>query len=170
MHSARKSDRGAWVEHFETDALATSLHPVLLVGLIPNAKVPFRDPVLVQHVLEQRAGEHGAHREPVVLALGSELLSYLSVSALFVTVALNYTGALQGAGDTRSPLAITLISQLVVPIGYLTFTEMTRGLVSADVWGAILVGHILRCVLSVARFEQGKWIHIKVNIEGRGGG
>ncbi len=41
--------------------------------------------------------------EPIVLALGGELLSYLSVSALFVTVALNYTGALQGAGDTRSP-------------------------------------------------------------------
>ncbi len=103
--------------------------------------------------------------QPIVLALGTELLSYLSVSALFVTVALNYTGALQGAGDTRSPLVITLISQLVVPIGYLTFTEMTRGLVSADIWGAILVGHILRCVLSVARFEQGRWIHIKVDIK-----
>ena len=102
--------------------------------------------------------------EPIVLQLGGELLSYLSVSALFVTVALNYTGALQGAGDTRSPLVITLISQLVVPIGYLTVTEMTRGLQSADVWSAILVGHILRCVLSVARFEQGRWIHIKVDI------
>ena len=101
---------------------------------------------------------------PIVLQLGGELLSYLSVSALFVTVALNYTGALQGAGDTRSPLVITLISQLVVPIGYLTVTEMTRGLQSADVWSAILVGHILRCVLSVARFEQGRWIHIKVDI------
>ena len=103
--------------------------------------------------------------EPTVLALGGELLSYLSVSALFVTVALNYTGALQGAGDTRSPLAITLISQLAVPIGYLTVTEMTRGLQSADVWGAILAGHVLRCVLSVARFEQGRWIHIKVEIQ-----
>jgi len=103
--------------------------------------------------------------EPIVLALGSELLSYLSVSALFVTVALNYTGALQGAGDTRSPLVITLISQLVVPIGYLTVTQMTRGLESTDVWSAILVGHILRCVLSVARFEQGRWVHIKVEID-----
>ncbi len=104
--------------------------------------------------------------EPIVLALGAELLGYLSISALFVTVALNYTGALQGAGDTRSPLVITLISQLAVPIGYLTIMEMIRGLQSADVWGAILAGHILRCVLSVARFEQGRWVRIAVDIDG----
>lgn len=102
--------------------------------------------------------------QPIVLDLGAELLGYLSISALFVTVALNYTGALQGAGDTRSPLVITLISQLAVPIGYLTVTEMTRGLQSTDVWGAILAGHVLRGVLSVARFEQGRWIDIKVDI------
>jgi len=103
--------------------------------------------------------------EPIVLGLGTELLGYLSLSALFVTVALNYTGALQGAGDTRSPFVITLISQLVVPIGYLTITQSTRALESTDVWGVILAGHILRCVLSVARFEQGRWVHIKVHIE-----
>jgi Na+-driven multidrug efflux pump len=103
--------------------------------------------------------------EPIVLGLGTELLGYLSLSALFVTVALNYTGALQGAGDTRSPFVITLISQLVVPIGYLTITQSTRALESTDVWGAILAGHILRCVLSVARFEQGRWVHIKVHID-----
>ena len=102
--------------------------------------------------------------QPIVLALGTQLLGYLSVSGLFVTVALTYTGALQGAGDTRSPFVITLISQLAVPIGYLTITEMTRGLQSADVWGAILAGHFLRCVLSVACFERGRWIHIKVDI------
>ena len=103
--------------------------------------------------------------EPIVISLGVELLGYLSLSALFVTVALNYTGALQGAGDTRSPLVITLISQLVVPVGYLTIMQSTRALESTDVWGAILAGHILRCVLSVVRFEQGQWVHIKVHID-----
>ncbi|HXV61054.1 MAG TPA: MATE family efflux transporter [Vicinamibacteria bacterium] len=103
--------------------------------------------------------------EPTVVALGSQLLSYLSISALFVTVALNYTGALQGTGDTRSPLAITIVSQLLVPIGYLSFTELARGLTPADVWGAILMGHVLRAVLSVARFEQGRWKQIAVDID-----
>ena len=44
------------------------------------------------------------------------LLSFLSVSGLFITVALAYTGGLQGTGDTRSPFYISLVSQLIIPI------------------------------------------------------
>src|SRR5438128_219894 len=40
--------------------------------------------------------------EPLVTSIGGQLLRYLSVSGLFVTVALSYTGGLQGSGDTRS--------------------------------------------------------------------
>jgi Na+-driven multidrug efflux pump len=32
----------------------------------------------------------------------------------------------------------------------------------AEVWTAILLGHFTRCVLTVARFRQGKWRHIVV--------
>ena len=49
--------------------------------------------------------------------LGTQLLRYLSVSAFFITVALTFTGGLQGTGDTRSPLYITLVSQVAVPMG-----------------------------------------------------
>ena len=55
--------------------------------------------------------------DPEVLALGRELLLYLSVSGFFITVALSYTGGLQGTGDTRSPLYISIISQVIVPLG-----------------------------------------------------
>jgi Na+-driven multidrug efflux pump len=33
------------------------------------------------------------------------------------------------------------------------------------IWIAILAGHLTRCVLSVIRFNQGKWRGIEVNIE-----
>ena len=42
---------------------------------------------------------------------------YLAVSGFFITMALVYTGGLQGTGDTRSPLYITLASQVAIPIG-----------------------------------------------------
>ena len=58
----------------------------------------------------------GLH-DPTVVAIGSELLRYLSVSGFFITVALTYNGGLQGTGDTRSPLFITLISQVALPLG-----------------------------------------------------
>ena len=62
--------------------------------------------------------------------LGRQLLRYLSVSGLFITVALTYTGGLQGTGDTRSPLFITLVSQIAVPLGlcfYLAGDRPARG-------------------------------------------
>ena len=103
--------------------------------------------------------------DPVVVGLGVQLLGFLSVSGLFVTVALTYTGGLQGTGDTRSPLYISIVSQIVVPLGVCALFQATRGLRPADIWMAILLGHITRCALSVARFRQGRWRSIQVALE-----
>jgi putative MATE family efflux protein len=103
--------------------------------------------------------------DPAVVALGTQLLRFLSVSGLFVTVALTYTGGLQGTGDTRSPLVISIVSQIVVPLGYCALIQQTRGLRPADIWTAILLGHITRAALSVLRFRQGKWRTIRVRGE-----
>ena len=56
-------------------------------------------------------------KEPVVVDIGVQLLTVLSVSGLLVSVALTYTGGLQGTGDTKSPLYISIVSQIVVPLG-----------------------------------------------------
>ncbi|HVH66730.1 MAG TPA: MATE family efflux transporter [Gemmatimonadales bacterium] len=101
---------------------------------------------------------------PVVVGLGVQLLRFLSVSGLFVTVALTYTGGLQGTGDTRSPLYISIVSQIVVPLGLCAVLQATRGLHPADIWTAILLGHMTRCALSVLRFRQGKWRSIQVEL------
>ena len=102
--------------------------------------------------------------DPRVAGLGVQLLAFLSVSGLFVTVALTYTGGLQGSGDTRSPLFISIISQVVIPLGLLAILQQMRGLEPTDVWTAILLGHAARCILSVARYRQGKWRDIRVDI------
>jgi len=104
-------------------------------------------------------------REPQVISIGVQLLRYLSLSGLFISVALTYTGGLQGTGDTRSPLYITLASQIVVPIGLCSLFQATRGLHAGDIWLAILLGHFTRAALSVLRFRQGRWRHIAVDIE-----
>ncbi len=102
--------------------------------------------------------------DPRVAGLGVQLLAFLSVSGLFVTVALTYTGGLQGSGDTRSPLFISIVSQVVIPLGLLAILQQMRGLEPTDVWIAILLGHAARCILSVARYRQGKWRDIRVDI------
>ena len=94
-----------------------------------------------------------------------QLLRVLSVSGLFITVALAYTGALQGTGDTKSPLYISIISQILVPLGICFVIQQTGTLDPIDIWLAILAGHITRCILSMLRFRQGQWRHIAVNVQ-----
>ena len=103
--------------------------------------------------------------EPLVTSLGEELLMYLSVSGFFITVALSYTGGLQGTGDTRSPLYISIVSQIVIPIGLCTIFQASGGLEPGEIWLSIVLGHLTRMVLSVMRFRQGKWRQITVDIE-----
>ena len=103
--------------------------------------------------------------DPIVLSIGRLLLLYLSVSGLFITVALSYTGGLQGTGDTRSPLYISIISQVIIPLGLCTLFQAMYGLDPAHIWTAIVVGHATRATLSVVRFKQGKWRGIAVDIE-----
>jgi putative MATE family efflux protein len=103
--------------------------------------------------------------QPGVLGIGIQLLRYLSVSGLFITVALTYTGGLQGTGDTKSPLYISLVSQFLIPIGLLSILQSMRPLVPSDVWMAIVIGHATRCTLSVLRFRQGQWRRIAVPVE-----
>ncbi len=105
----------------------------------------------------------GMH-DPVVVNIGVQLLRVLSVSGLFVTVALSYTGGMQGTGDTKSPLYISMISQILVPLGICFVIQQTGKLDAIDIWLAILAGHVTRCALSVLRFRQGKWRTIAVSI------
>ncbi len=105
----------------------------------------------------------GMH-EPAVIELGTQLLRVLSVSGLFISGALTYTGALQGTGDTKSPLYISVVSQVIIPLGICFTIRHTGTLQPIHIWIAILIGHATRCLLSVWRFNQGKWRGIRVDI------
>jgi Na+-driven multidrug efflux pump len=101
--------------------------------------------------------------EPGVVEIGVGLLRVLSLSGLFIAVALTYTGGLQGTGDTKSPLYISIISQVAVPLGICFIVQRVGHLDPMDIWLAILAGHATRCALSVTRFNQGLWRSIAID-------
>jgi putative MATE family efflux protein len=136
---------------------AHAVHIAARIGLVVAATIG----ALFLLIPNQLLGIFGLN-DPTVVRLGRELLRFLSVSGLFITVALTYTGGLQGTGDTRSPLYITLVSQVLLPPGICFFLTQSGHLQASGVWLAILVGHMTRCLLSVLRFQQGKWRHIQV--------
>jgi putative MATE family efflux protein len=102
--------------------------------------------------------------DPVTVGISVQLLRYLTVSGFFVCVALTYTGGLQGTGDTKGPLYISIVSQVVIPLGFCWVIQETRGLHAGDIWLAIVIGHFTRAGLSVLRFRQGKWREIEVRV------
>ncbi len=103
--------------------------------------------------------------DPAVIEIGVQLLRVLSLSGLFIAAALTYTGGLQGTGDTNSPLYISIVSQVIVPLGICFVIQQTGTLAAIDIWIAILIGHATRCALSVLRFNQGRWRTIAVDID-----
>ena len=137
-----------------------AVHVASLIGLAVAATVG----VLFLTIPRVLLGFFG-FEDPLVTQIAVRLLSILAASGLFITVALAYTGGLQGTGDTKSPFYISLVSQLIIPIGICAVLSATGNLQATYIWLAILIGHMTRCVLSVIRFRQGKWRDIQVNIE-----
>src|SRR5262249_34826718 len=62
----------------------------------------------------------------------------------------------------RSPLFITLVAQIAVPIGLCFILQAAGQLDASRIWLAIVLGHFTRCVLSAARFHQPRWQRIAV--------
>jgi putative MATE family efflux protein len=141
------------------DRAERSVHVAAHIGLAGAAVIG----ALFLFFPRQLLGLFGMN-EPVVVEIGSQLLRVLSVSGLFIAVALTYTGGLQGTGDTKSPLYISIVSQIIVPLGICFVIQQTGTLQPMHVWIAILIGHVTRCALSVLRFNQGRWRGIVVDI------
>ena len=66
------------------------------------------------------------------------------------------SGGLQGSGDTRSPLYISIVSQVIIPLGICFAIKELGHLEPLHIWLAILAGHAVHCILSVIRFLQGQ--------------
>jgi len=102
-------------------------------------------------------------RDYATLERGTELLRWLALSGLFITTALTFSGGLTGSGDTKGPMYISIISQVIVPIGLLEILSRMTTLQTHHIWMAIVLGHMLRATLSVLRFRAGKWRNIRID-------
>jgi len=146
----------------QPDRTARSVHVAAVFGLMLAGAIGSTFLLIPTHLL----GVFGME-DPTVIELSVELLRYLAISGLFVTVALAYTGGLQGTGDTKSPMYISIISQVIVPLGICLGHQTLATLDAHDIWLAIVIGHLTRATLSVVVFRQGKWRDIEVDIADR---
>lgn len=144
----------------QPDRAEAAVHRAAGFGLVVSAAIGLLFFFFPHHLLAIFGMTEGK-----VVEIGVQLLRVLSVSGLFISTALAYNGGLQGTGDTRGPLYISLISQVVLPLGICFVIRQTSTLEPIHIWIAILVGHVTRCGLGFLRFNSGKWRSIRVDIE-----
>jgi MATE family, multidrug efflux pump len=141
------------------DRAATGVHVAARIGLASAAIVGAAFLLVPRQLLHVFGMD-----DPAVVNIGVQLLRILSFSGLLIATALTYTGGLQGTGDTKSPLYISIVSQMIIPLSICFVVQQVSTLKPIDIWIAILIGHATRCALSVLRFNQGRWRNIAVKV------
>jgi len=105
--------------------------------------------------------------KPIVVAESSTFLRYLCSTEVFFAYAMVLIGAMQGAGDTKRPLWITVINLwgLRVPLAYvlslspgmLAYVPVGLGWGATGAWAAMAITQLTQGVSSIIAFKQGAW-------------
>jgi putative MATE family efflux protein len=108
-------------------------------------------------------GIFNATEEPV-LGYGIALLHVLGFSGILLVATLAFTGALQGAGETKKPMYIAFATQIVILLGLCEIFDRTGTLSTNKIWLAIFVSHFSRFVLTYAVFRRGHWTRTQIEL------
>ncbi|MEZ5942133.1 MAG: MATE family efflux transporter [Planctomycetaceae bacterium] len=102
------------------------------------------------------------HNETSVRDLGVPALRLLGAFQIPLMLAIVYAHCLRGAGDTRYPVIIAIITTYVIriPVGY--FFGFVLGMGFFGVWIGMTIDISFRWILNAARYWSKKWLHVKV--------
>ncbi len=95
-----------------------------------------------------------------VIEIGTVYLRFLAPTFGFIAFSLVLGKALNGAGDTFSPMVITLGSQLVVGLGLVIILSHLIGL--NGVWIGIALSNIVQGIAMWLWYHTGRWKSIKI--------
>ncbi|MEG0766387.1 MAG: MATE family efflux transporter [Clostridia bacterium] len=100
--------------------------------------------------------------DPAVQAVGADLVRICAMEQPFMALAIVCSGALRGAGDTRAPFGISLISMWGVRLLAAWLLMFVLGMGVRGAWLAMVADLVVRGLLTWRRFERGRWMHMKV--------
>jgi len=101
-------------------------------------------------------------QDPKVVALGVDCLRIAAIAQPLMALTDTLAGSLRGAGDTKSPMIISLIGPLFIRLTSCWFFafELDYGLLG--IWIGTTLDWSVRTVLLVVIFKRGKWKTIQV--------
>ena len=95
-----------------------------------------------------------------VIEIGTVYLRFLAPTFGFIAFSLVLGKALNGAGDTFSPMVITLGSQLIVGLGLVIILSHLIGL--NGVWIGIALSNVVQGIAMWLWYHTGRWKSIKI--------
>ena len=90
-----------------------------------------------------------------VITTGAVYLRYLSATFAFIAISIVFGRALNGAGDTVSPMVMTFICQLGIGLLLVILLSYLVGI--KGVWIGIALSNVVQGVLMWLWFRRGTW-------------
>ncbi|MDV7393981.1 MATE family efflux transporter, partial [Arthrospira platensis SPKY1] len=94
---------------------------------------------------------------PEVVELAGQLIRIAAASQIFMAAFFVLGGVLRGAGDTRSPLMVTLIGTIPLRLGLVWLFGFYFGWGIQGVWWACVIDWAMRAAMMFYFFRRGKW-------------
>ena len=102
------------------------------------------------------------HPEQDVLSLSAYCIMIAAIEQPALAIYIVYAGGLRGAGDTLSPMIVTIVGTLCIhlPIAYVFGIVLEWGL--AGIWFGAALDWIVRAIAVYILFRKGRWRTIKI--------
>ena len=102
------------------------------------------------------------NREPDVVRIGAQYLQVVSPFYIFAALGIVLGRALNGAGDSMSPMIITILSLWGLQVPLAVFLSRIWQPPTQGIWWAIVTAFVVQGLLVAGWFETGRWKHRKV--------
>ena len=108
---------------------------------------------------------------PELVDLSMKMMSILAIGYLAMAVTQSLSGAMRGAGDTMTPMWISLLTTVVIRvpvaygIAYLTRTPDLPNGRKESVFISLLCSWIIGAIITAITYKKGKWKEKAVNYE-----
>ena len=100
--------------------------------------------------------------EPAVIAETARYLRFNMLSEPFMALSTVMGGSLQGAGDTKGPMWVIIISMWLIRLPLASSLSFMIGFGASGVWAAMLVSMICQGVMMAWWFQRGRWKKLKL--------
>ncbi len=92
---------------------------------------------------------------PEIVKIGSSYIRFISLTFFFMALSIVLSRAMNGAGDTLSPMVITAISVFVLRIPLVLF--LAKGLATNGIWMGTAISNVAQGLIITFWFTRGRW-------------